>query len=85
MRVKPFSRITVIASASPSARVMVVEVVGATASGPTSRQCGRTSGAAAASPSIEPGLPVMAMIGMPTRVEMVDHRLELGGLRRSAR
>ena len=46
---------------------MVVEVVGATDSGPTSGQCGRISGAAAASASIEPGLPVMAMIGMPTR------------------
>ena len=31
-------RMTVIASASPSARVMVVEVVGATDSGPTSAQ-----------------------------------------------
>ena len=55
---------TVMASASPSAKVIVVEVVGATASGPTSRQCGRTSGALAAAESMEPLLPVMAMIGI---------------------
>ena len=71
---------TVIASASPSASVIVVEVVGATNSGPTSGQCGRTSAAAEASASIEPGLPVIATIGIADMLEMVDHRLELGGL-----
>ena len=67
MRVKPFWRITVIASASPSANVIVVELVGATDSGPTSSQCGSSSGAVAVSASIDPEFPVIAMIGIFTR------------------
>ena len=59
--------IAVIARASPRASIMVVELVGATASGPTSRQCGRTSAAAAAEARIEPELPVIATIGISSR------------------
>ncbi len=59
---------------------MVVEVVGATASGPTSFQCGRMTGAAALWAKVDPELPVMATIGISHTIEVIDHRLQLRSL-----
>ena len=80
VRVKPFCRMTVIASASPSASVIVVEVVGATDSGPTSGQCGRIKEPRPLLPSIECSVAGDRDDRNPDALEMIDHRLELGGL-----
>ena len=79
-RVTPFCRMTVIASASPSASVIVVEVVGATDSGPTSAQCGRTSDAGRRFGEHRAGMAGDRDDRDVRALEMVDHRLELGGL-----
>ena len=71
---------TVIASASPSASVMVVEVVGATDSGPTSGQCGSTSDAVAGLGEHRPGMAGDGDDRNLRVLEMVDDRLELGRL-----
>ena len=55
---------TVIARASPRASVIVVDVVGAIDSGPTSAQRGSSRVAVPASASMVPEWPVIAMIGI---------------------
>ncbi|TPW07870.1 MAG: hypothetical protein FD124_818 [Alphaproteobacteria bacterium] len=64
---KPFASSIATASASPMARHMVVDVVGAGASSLASPQSGRMSGTSAAFASVDSGLKVIATRGIFSR------------------